>query len=149
MSADVARAGAAVDAAAQEHREADAAHRMASQMARGPQHDDFLEALTHLLEGHQGEVLVLDDPLSAVGSGPREDLLQLIAAGSANRPLILLTDDPDVLGWAIEQPADVAAAVPAGALVSDVTNPPHCAGPRAGRSCPRPEESRVGTECVM
>src|SRR3546814_18539022 len=90
MSADVARAGAAVDAAAQEHREADAAHRMASQMARGPPPHDFIEALTHLLEGHQGEVLVLDDPLSAVGSRPREDLLLLLASGSAKRPLSLL-----------------------------------------------------------
>jgi hypothetical protein len=51
---------------------------------------------------------VLDDPISD-HPDEREALLDQLALASEKRPIVLLTDDPDILGWAISLPDDIGA----------------------------------------
>jgi hypothetical protein len=69
--------------------------------------DDLRQAVLDLVG--TGEVpAVLDDPL--VGQpDARDQLLDQLVAASERRPVVLLTDDPDTLGWAISLPDDVGA----------------------------------------
>lgn len=85
----------------------------------GPQREDLVEGLAQILrDADTDHVLVLDDPFAGIDAGARDELLDLVRAGSADRPLVLLTGDADILGWAIELPADVGTAVPADALLA-------------------------------
>ena len=51
---------------------------------------------------------MLDDPL-VDHADLRDELLDQLVAASERRPVVLLTDDPDTLGWAISLPDDVGA----------------------------------------
>jgi hypothetical protein len=51
---------------------------------------------------------VLDDPFIA-RDGDRLDLLDHLAEAAGRRPVVLLTDDPETLGWAISLPDDLGA----------------------------------------
>ncbi|MGH9113392.1 MAG: hypothetical protein ACRDZN_14025, partial [Acidimicrobiales bacterium] len=69
--------------------------------------DDLRQAVNDLIGA--GDVpVVLDDPLVDVDD-IRGELLDELAAASERRPVVLLTDDPDALGWAISLPDDVGA----------------------------------------
>ncbi len=69
--------------------------------------DDLRQAVNDLIGA--GDVpAVLDDPLVDVDD-IRSELLDEVAAASERRPVVLLTDDPDALGWAISLPDDVGA----------------------------------------
>jgi hypothetical protein len=87
--------------------------------------DDLAEAVTDLV-GHGDTPVVLDDPF-AQSLDERDELLDRLVPASAGRPVILLTDDPDTLGWAIGLPADVGT----------VTRLPTPTGP-SGASVPAP-----------
>ena len=52
----------------------------------------------------RGELLVLDEPFVGVDEAVRADLLEIVRTASADRQLVLLTEDAEVLGWAIELP---------------------------------------------
>lgn len=107
------------------HDESLQAVEMASRAVDGPQRDDFVEGLAQLLgDADQRHVLVLDDPFAGVDAEARAELLALVRDGSADRQLVLLTEDPEVLGWAIELPADVGTAVPADALLARALRQP-------------------------
>ena len=67
--------------------------------------DDLADAVADLV-GTGTNPVVLDDPF-AQSHDERDDLLDRLGAASATRPVVLLTDDPDTLGWAIGLPADV------------------------------------------
>ena len=67
-------------------------------------HDDLADAVD--LVGAGTTPVVLDDPF-AQSPDELDDLLDRLVAASAARPIVLLTDDPDTLGWAIGLPADV------------------------------------------
>lgn len=125
MQPDLDDAEASLAAATEAHEEALAALVVATQAADGPQRDDFVDGLTQLLSTQDPQhVLVLDDPFADLDPGARADLLTLLRDGSTGHQLVLLTEDPDVLGWAIELPAEVATAVPADALLARIRRQP-------------------------
>jgi DNA repair exonuclease SbcCD ATPase subunit len=66
--------------------------------------DDLADAVADLV-GSGDTPVVLDDPFESIHE--RDHLLDRLVPASARRPVILLTDDPDTLGWAIGLPADV------------------------------------------
>ena len=63
-------------------------------------------------------LLVLDEPFVGVDPSLRADLLEIVRTCSTGRQLVLLTEDAEVLGWAIELPIDEAMALPADALLN-------------------------------
>lgn len=67
--------------------------------------EDLAEAVADLV-GSGDTPVVLDDPFTQA-IDERDNLLDRLVPASALRPVILLTDDPDTLGWAIGLPADV------------------------------------------
>src|ERR687898_367768 len=70
--------------------------------------DDLRQAVNDLI-GTGDTPVVLDDPLVEVDDNTRRELLDALATASDRRPVVLLTDDPDALGWAISLPGDVGA----------------------------------------
>jgi hypothetical protein len=57
-----------------------------------------------------GAPVVLDDPFAEVHDDEeRTELLDALAEAAARRPVVLLTDDVETLGWAIGLPDDVGA----------------------------------------
>ncbi|HEX6569014.1 MAG TPA: hypothetical protein VF015_07610 [Acidimicrobiales bacterium] len=69
--------------------------------------DDLAQAIVDLVG--TGEVpAVLDDPLVEHPEA-RSRLLDELISASERRPVVLLTDDPDTLGWAISLPDDIGA----------------------------------------
>ena len=68
---------------------------------------DAAEALSDLVTGVAEGLVVLDDVVAADGDG----LLRALEATEASAPLVLLSSDPAVLGWAIDLPADRGALV--------------------------------------
>ena len=78
---------------------------------------DVADALRALVaETDRGPLLVVDHPVSS--DLERDALLEATLAGSTSRRLVLLTDDPEVLGWAIALPQEVGAVVSRSALVT-------------------------------
>jgi hypothetical protein len=119
LQPEIDKAALAVDAASGDLEEASTACRLASGDGDGPHAEDLSEALEELvLAGH--DLRVLDEPFAGVDDAARSGLLETVRAASAHRQVVLLTEDPDVLGWAIELPADEAAAMPADALLARV-----------------------------
>jgi hypothetical protein len=70
--------------------------------------DDDIRQAVHDLVGAGDVPVVLDDPLAEV-DGLRDELLDELASASEQRPVVLLTDDPTTLGWAISLPDEVGA----------------------------------------
>lgn len=84
--------------------------------------DDRLQAILDLV-GTGDVPAVLDDPI-VEHPEQREQLLDQIVAASERRPVVLLTDDPDTLGWAISLPDHVGAVTRLAAHTdSDPTSP--------------------------
>ncbi len=69
--------------------------------------DDLRQGILDLV-GTGDVPAVLDDPL-VDHADARDELLDQILAASERRPVVLLTDDPDTLGWAISLPDDIGA----------------------------------------
>ncbi|HEX5366709.1 MAG TPA: hypothetical protein VFW63_08625 [Acidimicrobiales bacterium] len=69
--------------------------------------EDVLHAVTTLV-GVGDRPAVLDDPF-ADRHGDRQLLLDHLVDVAADRPVVLLTDDPDTLSWAISLPDDLGA----------------------------------------
>ncbi|HEY8523341.1 MAG TPA: hypothetical protein VIL48_00155 [Acidimicrobiales bacterium] len=67
--------------------------------------DDLVAAVGDLVGAGETPV-VLDDPFAEV-SESRDRLLDELVACTEQRPVVLLTDDPDVLGWAIGLPPEL------------------------------------------
>jgi hypothetical protein len=124
LQPEIDKAEAAVAAASTALEEAMAACRLAAAGGDGPQPDDLVQALTGLLAPAE-TVVVLDEPFVGVDESARTDLLDVVRTASASRRVVLLTEDPEVLGWAIELPADEAAAVPADALLTRLRRQNH------------------------
>jgi DNA repair exonuclease SbcCD ATPase subunit len=81
--------------------------------------EDFRQAVRDLV-GAGDTPVVLDDPFVDVdGSG--DELREVLAASSEARPVVLLTDDPATLGWAISLPDDVGTVT---RLASSPPTPP-------------------------
>jgi DNA repair exonuclease SbcCD ATPase subunit len=67
--------------------------------------DDLLQAVVEMVGDGDSPVL-LDDPFADV-IDKRVELLDELVPASEQRPVVLLTDDPETLGWAIGLPADL------------------------------------------
>jgi hypothetical protein len=120
LQPEIDRAEAAVAAASVQMEEALAERQLAGDANEGPRPEDLVEGLQGLLDEPSDSLLVLDEPFVGVDQATRAELLEIVRTSSAHRQIVLLTDDADVLGWAIELPVDEAAAVPADALFAPV-----------------------------
>ena len=76
----------------------------------GPRPEDVHEALDRLLRFDDG-VLVLDEPFAKLEPEVRGELCRRLTAGAGPSQVVLLTDDPATLGWAIGLPEEQAAVV--------------------------------------
>lgn len=72
-------------------------------------------------------VVVLDDVVVPDASGSGCGLLRALEDAEPEAPLVLLSSDPTVLGWAIDLPAERGALV--GPSVVDVLAPPTTCAP--------------------
>jgi DNA repair exonuclease SbcCD ATPase subunit len=92
-----------------EHRRSEVAAIRATLDRTSP--DDAAEALADLLAGVADGVVVLDDVVATDPAGTDDGLLRALEAAEPEAPLVLLSSDPTVLGWAIDLPAERGALV--------------------------------------
>jgi hypothetical protein len=111
----------ATEAAAACHEQALEVVAAAPTGAEGPQADDLRDAVGPLLDAAAQGLVVLDEPFSELDLDLAIELLDLVAERSAARPVIFLTEQPALVGHAIELPADVAAVVPAEHLLNSAS----------------------------
>jgi hypothetical protein len=105
----------------------------------GPLADDLLEAGQSILDRSDCDtVLVLDEAFVGADVETRRELLELVHAASSDRQIVLLTADADVLGWAIELPAEEATAMPGDALLNRLRRPEAPDEPAGPVSAPGP-----------
>lgn len=71
--------------------------------------EDAVQALADLVTGVTDGVVVLDDVIATGDSSADDGLLLALETAEPSAPLVLLTSDPTVLGWAIDLPADRGA----------------------------------------
>lgn len=83
--------------------------------------EDAAEALAALVCGVADGVVVLDDVVASDPSGADDGLLRALEDAEPAAPLVLLSSDPTVLGWAIDLPADRGALV--GPCAVDLLSP--------------------------
>ncbi|HEX4868612.1 MAG TPA: hypothetical protein VFV32_13455 [Acidimicrobiales bacterium] len=102
-------------AAAHDHAEAVAALEAAVAAASQVQPEDHLEALRAELAAGD-DVIVLDEPFDQRPAEQRAELREIVLEASRRRAVVLLTADPELLGWAIELPASEGAVVAVDAL---------------------------------
>lgn len=77
----------------------------------GPRPEDVHDGFERLLASHADVRIVLDEPFIDVDPVLRSRLLEVVLAHLETGPVVLLTDDPDVLGWAIGLPSHQGAVV--------------------------------------
>jgi hypothetical protein len=68
--------------------------------------DDLRRAVGRML-GTSEVPAVLDDPFDGFRADERAEMLEALATSTAQRPVVLLTDDLETLGWAIGLPDEV------------------------------------------
>lgn len=71
--------------------------------------EDAAQALADLVAGITEGVVVLDDVVADGAGGSEDGLLRALEDTEPSAPLVLLSSDPAVLGWAIDLPADRGA----------------------------------------
>ena len=91
--------------------------------------EDAAEALAGLVCGIAGGLVVLDDVVASDPTGTDDGLLRALEAAEPASPLVLLSSDPTVLGWAIDLPAERGALV--GPRTVDLLAPPTTSAPDA------------------
>jgi hypothetical protein len=120
LQPEIAAADAAVATASVQLEEALAAARLAATGEDGPLPEDLAAGLQQILAAATDiadTVVLLDEPLAGVDPATRTELLELVRVASAAQQTVLLTEDPEVLGWAIELPIEEGSAMPADALL--------------------------------
>jgi hypothetical protein len=95
-------------------------------IARSPLPADLAAALAELARRREGPVVV-DGAVDDLDPSARAAVLDAVVDLSAEQPAVVLTDDADVLGWAIAQPAAVATVVTGSTLAGAPT--PHPSPP--------------------
>lgn len=73
--------------------------------------EDAAEAIAELVTGVADGVVVFDDLVATAPAADADGLLRALEATEAAAPIVLLSSDPTVLGWAIDLPADRGALV--------------------------------------
>jgi DNA repair exonuclease SbcCD ATPase subunit len=96
--------------------------------------DDLRQAVRDLVAGAEVAV-VLDDPFGDADD-LRDELLDEVAGAARERPVVLLTDDPATLGWAISLPDDVGTVTRLSAPPAPIPDPSPKGPPLAAE--PRP-----------
>lgn len=142
LDPDLAEAATALDRAEEDLREAMVAAQAAGTGSDGPRREDVEDAVAALV-GTPASLVVLDDPCSHLPDAVQEHFRAHVVERTASGPVLLLSEDPGVLGWAIELPADLAMVLPADSLLNllppaadteevDASTPPapHWAGRR-------------------
>jgi hypothetical protein len=114
-----------VDAASALVEEAAEVCRVANALGDGVHPEDLTEGLIVLLEGGGPSPLVLDEPFVGADDSVRTQLLRIIWVASEDRQIVLLTEDAEILGWAIELPIEEATALPADALLTRIRRASH------------------------
>ncbi|MFZ6005383.1 MAG: hypothetical protein ACOYXM_15780 [Actinomycetota bacterium] len=109
--------------------EAGAVAQAAGTGADGPRAEDLRDGATTLLERASG-LIVLDEPFGGLDISLRDDLLEVVRNASSGRQIVFLTADPDVLGWAIGLPADVASVMSADSVLNLCRNEAEMNGTR-------------------
>jgi hypothetical protein len=118
LQADITDAERAVEAATRAADAASASSRDRRQDERGLAPQDHVDALVHLVDGPgSSSVAVLDDCLSDLPDRTRMSVLDTLLVVSRHRPVILLADAPDIVGWAIALPPADGAVITAVALL--------------------------------
>lgn len=110
LEPEIRAAELAVADATSRHAQAVAEAEAAGTGGEPPRPVDVEDALVALLTP-SGHPIVVEDPFADLDAPLRERLLHVVVAKSSEGPIVLLTDDPTTLGWAIELPADAAAVV--------------------------------------
>ncbi len=70
-----------------------------------PRPEDLMDAFTAILSTEDDRLLLLQEPLGEVESGLWAGLLEALLGRVVQTPVVLVTEDPMALGWAIELPA--------------------------------------------
>ena len=83
--------------------------------------DDLRQAVRDLVAGADVAV-VLDDPFGEA-EDLRDELLDEVAGAARERPVVLLTDNPATLGWAISLPDDVGTVTRLSAPPAPIPDP--------------------------
>lgn len=128
-------AEAAVAAASVKVDRAFAAAEAAGTGSDGPRPEDFADGLKGLLEAHGHHLIVLDDPFGPIDHALRPTLLELLLGHKDPGPLVLLTEDPEILGWAIGLPAEQGAVASADSVLN---LSPRKADTKASNPTPKP-----------
>ena len=101
----------------------------------GPRPEDFSDGLKGLLEAHGDHLIVLDDPFGSIDHALRPTLLELLLSHEGQGPLVLLTEDPEILGWAIGLAAEQGAVASADSVLN---LSPRNADTKASNPTPKP-----------
>lgn len=117
MEPSVTAASVALEHADQDLHDAMAAADSVGTGREGPRPEDVDDAVLALLSAG-ADLLVLDDPCSHLRPGTRERFQAQLVERSVAGQVLLLSEDPGILGWAIELPADVAMVLPADSLLN-------------------------------
>jgi chromosome segregation ATPase len=114
----------AVEAATRSADAASASSRDRRQDERGVAPQDHVDALVQLVDGPgSSDVAVLDDCISDLHGQARKSALDTLLVVSHHRPVVLLADEPDIVGWAIALPPADGAVVTAEALIDALRAP--------------------------
>jgi hypothetical protein len=121
LQPEIDRAESALGAATTGLDEVLAARQLAGSAHDGPLTTDLVDGLELLLSAEPRDTLVLlDEPFIGLEQHAHSQLLEVVRAAAGGRQIVLLTEDPEALGWAIELPIEDATTVPADALLARV-----------------------------
>ena len=138
LEPEIRAAESVATAAGQRLDDAMAVAQAASTGLEGALAEDVHDALVRVLEATPDRVTLLDEPFTGIHVDLQTDLLEVVLERSAHGSLVLLTEDAEVLSWAIELPADLAAVVPADSLATAdrLTQPSDPTRPSTSDSAP-------------
>ena len=128
-SLDPARSQAENDVAATSQRlaEARAAALLADTVADEGVGEDLIAGFETVLQTANPDLLVvLDEPFGDLDDAATGVLLHTLVQAAEDRQIVMLSEDPNILAWAIELPAPAGTAIPAAVLRRDLehTAPP-------------------------
>jgi hypothetical protein len=122
-SLDPARSQAETDVAATARRlaEARAAALVAETVVDEGVSEDLVAGLETVLQAADPDrLVVLDEPFGDLAVATTGALLRTLLHASEDRPIVVLSEDPNILAWAIELPAPAGLAIPAAVLRRDL-----------------------------
>ncbi len=89
--------------------------------ATGPHPDDRVAGLADVLTAAGRSLVVLVEPFADADDEVHDRLAKTVVQAAAERPVLLLTEDPRTLGWAIGLPGSEGAVVALDAVTAALT----------------------------